>query len=385
MAENAAPPLDDVAAAAAAALNGDAPTVPELDFFTLAELADSAKRERSDWLVERWWCHPSFGQAAGPEKTLKSWTDAVENVAIASGLPLFGEFKVVTPGPVVVFSGEITATLYWKRLRHIARAMGITDANFEKLPISITSQRAPITSKPFQKSLRAQLDREPVKVSLDPLYSYHGHDVEASNVHAAGYVLNHFSEPLMEARVSGKIVNHFKKGTGGGALSLESITQAGGREWVDSWVLMKHRAKPKMSPEANDFFLHMEVGSRQWGARSYDLDISLGGFDMDRFEHTGEMVWKIIEAEDTTPAPGETTRRETLEIVRAHGGKITVPELMEELDCSKSTATSKLNALVNHGLADVNKDEKPYVYEAFTEEFHALITGGAVDSTHWKD
>src|SRR5205085_2891291 len=163
----------------------------------------------------------------------------------------FDRFEIASPGPVVAFTGEGTADLYLRRLRHVGRSMGMGDNEIERLPIFITSERATTRSEIFQRSLGLALrNHEPVKVSLDPLYAYHGADVEASNVHSAAEVLNAVSEPTQEAGASLKVVNHFRKDVGR-ALSLTDITQAGGREWCDSWTLVRQRRRPDL--ETNEF------------------------------------------------------------------------------------------------------------------------------------
>ena len=199
----------------------------ELPFKSVAEMR--ATYRKPSWLIKEWWPHPSYGMAAGPEKSLKSWLDIIENVSIASGEALFGRFEVVTPGPVVVFVGEGDDSLYYQRLRHVTRSIGMSDAEADALPIYVTDKRATTRDPDFQAWLTGALEQwEPVKVSLDPLYAYHGADVEAGNVHAAASaVLNAVSDRTQEVGASLKIINHFRKDVSG-RLSLQDITQAGG-------------------------------------------------------------------------------------------------------------------------------------------------------------
>jgi len=330
-----------------------------MDFHTLGELALMEAKARMTWLIKGWWPHPSYGMAAGMEKTLKSWLDIFENVSVASGLPLFGRFQVVTPGPVVVFTGEGTAGLYWRRLRHVGRSMGMSDAQIAALDIVVCSQRAPITSDRFQASLAMQLERQPAKVSLDPLYSYHGHDVDAGNVHAAAHVLNAFSEPIQEAGASGRIVNHFRK-DGGGTLKLVDITQAGGREWVDSWLLVKHRRPPDL--DANSYWLRAAVGSRHWGGAAFDLDVRLGGFDFDAFQYTGEATVEVRDAAATETDKASETR--TADAMFLRRGDQTAQSFGASMNVSPRQGLRRLDDLVDHGLATSTKVGKERVFSA---------------------
>lgn len=329
---------------------------PDLRFRSFGEL--SREEHQLTWLVKEYWPHPSYGMKAGPEKSLKSWLDAYENVCVAAGLPLFGRFEVVTPGPVVVFSGEVADWLYRRRARHIGRSLGLTDAQINRLPIYVSDDRATTRSPEFQRALAHAFERyEPVKVSLDPLYSYHGADVEAGNVHAAAEVLNAVSDPAMAAGASLSVVNHFRKDTGG-RLKLVDITQAGGREWVDSWVLVAHRERPDL--QRNEFRLDLSVGSRHWGGRDWELDVSLGGFDADRFEYTGRATWELREPQGADARKEAELLTDLLALRSLDVG--TVDAFAKLVDKSEEQASRRLRALVAAGMATRAKVGRAYVY-----------------------
>jgi hypothetical protein len=149
----------------------------------------------------------------------------------------------------------------------------------------------------FQESLQRDLDElHPGLVVLDPLYTYHGTSTRASDLHQEGALLNQLSEPCMNAGASLLAVNHMNQ-TGQG-MSLKRITMAGSGEWADSWVLLAHRVDPDVS--AGRFQLTLEVGSRQWGGRSWELDLELGSFDEESGSHVGDITWEL------RPATGRT-------------------------------------------------------------------------------
>jgi len=252
---------------------------------------------RPTWRTKGWWSHPSHGMLAGMEKSLKSWIDAIETASVASRIAFLGHFEVVTSGPVVVFTGESGRHLYERRLRHAGRGLGMTDVQINQLPVYIIDERASTTSNKFQSTLRHALRAfEPVKVTIDPLYSYHGADVDAGNVHATGPVLNAVSDLTGEAGAGLTIVNHFRKSAAGRRFSLTDITQAGSREWVESWVLVGHRSTPK--PEdvhAGHFKLDVVVGGRQWDGDRWELDIDLGQLNRETFSYSGELAWQLRE------------------------------------------------------------------------------------------
>jgi hypothetical protein len=134
-------------------------------------------------------------------------------------------------------------------------------------------------------------------LTLDPLYTFHGLDTRASDLMQEGALLNKLSGPCMEVGASPLVVNHFNQG--GSGLNLKRITMAGSGEWADSWLLLAHRVDPDVS--AGRFQLTLEVGSRQWGGRTWELDLDLGRFDEDLMTHVGEITW------DLRPSTGNVT------------------------------------------------------------------------------
>ena len=89
------------------------------------------------------------------------------------------------------------------------------------------------------------------------------------------------------------INDHFNK-TGTGT-DLGRISQAGMGEWADSWLLLSHRADPDVA--AGDFRLQLDVGSRQWGGRTFDLDMSVGEYDHDTGEHVGSFAYTVARSD----------------------------------------------------------------------------------------
>jgi hypothetical protein len=337
-----------------------------LPTYSIAELM--AEPDQMSWTHKGWWAHPSYGMQAGAEKTLKSWLDLIETVSLAAGLPLFGRFECVSPGPVLVFSGEGSRRLYMRRARHVARSLGLSDEQIAALPITVIDQVRPILSRAFQQTLAGELDRgfgtehvPYVKVTLDPLYSYHGSQANAGNLHEVAEILNALSEPVMNAGASLKVVNHFNK-QGADRLSLASITQAGSREWVDSWVLVAKRKGG--DPSANDFRLRLRVGSRQWGERDWDLDLKLGAFNEDTFAYEGTASWSIVEAVDDAEAGKEAQQTSDLFALRQLNQPFAVADAMAVLG-SDTTTRRKLRVLAANGDIRLVQDEvgKALLYE----------------------
>jgi hypothetical protein len=272
-----------VAYARQAEKHGEVPTL--FHRYTMAELL--AEPSEFEWLAAGLFADPTYGQIAGEMKTLKSYVTGFIEVGIATGQPIFGHFAPPAPRPVLAYVGEGGRRLWTRRIRRICSAMGTTPAMIDLHP---SFDVAPIASQTFQESLHRDLDDlQPGLVTLDPLYTYHGAETRAADLHQEGALLNQLSGPCMNAGASLAVVNHFNQ-TGSGA-GLKRITMAGSGEWADSWVLIAHREQPDV--DAGLFHLTLEIGSRQWGGTSWDLDLSIGRFDVETGSHDGEITWDL--------------------------------------------------------------------------------------------
>ena len=168
-------------------------------------------------------------------------------------------------------------------------AMGVSPNDLDLHP---SFDVAPISSPMFQESLERDLyEIGPALVTLDPLYIFHGMVTRASDLHQEGALLSQLSRPCTDAGASLLVVNHFNQG--GSGMSLKRITMAGSGEWADSWLLLAHREGRDV--DAGSFRLTLEVGSRQWGGATWDLDLNIGHFNEDTGTHDGEITWDLSE------------------------------------------------------------------------------------------
>lgn len=76
-------------------------------------------------LVDRLWPEQAFGFIAAPPKKGKTWVALALAVAVASGKPLFGEYAVPTPRPVLYVALEGHRAALRARVGAIARGMNI--------------------------------------------------------------------------------------------------------------------------------------------------------------------------------------------------------------------------------------------------------------------
>ncbi len=258
---------------------------PSMRRWSMAELLDEPSTFA--WLVRGLLADPTYGQVAGPMKALKSLVMQFLMVGVSSGTKVLGRFDPLGARPVLAYVGEGGRALWTRRIRRICAALNLDPRDLDLHPVFDV---APIASPAFAESLRSGLSvHDRPLVGVDPWYSFHGTATRASNLHDEGALLNMLSTPCMDAGASLLVVNHFNQS--GNGTSLRRITMAGSGEWADSWVLLDHREPPDVA--AGSFKLSMEVGSRQWGGTSWDLDLELGRFDEETGTHDGEITWDL--------------------------------------------------------------------------------------------
>ena len=333
---------------------------PEVALFrrwTMAELLAADRTFR--WTVRGLLVQNGYGMIGGAKKSLKSHVGDFVDVGIATGLPIFGHFEVDEVGPVVVYVGEGGRVPCTRRLERVAAAMGVR--RLAEVPLEPTFDMAPIGSCRFEESLRRDLDEVgPVHFHLDPWYAYHpaAQAVNASNLYEEGALLARLSAKCVSAGASCLVTNHFNK-TGSGA-GLDRITQAGGGEWSDSWLLLSHRKDPDVGRGL--FYLTLDIGSRQWGGATWDLDMDLGRFDPELGEYDGAITWDLHRAGSTAPAP----RGRLLEIVSAQPWSLSREPLAKALGGSLAKArqavdqATVLGEIASRQVSASRRNGRPY-------------------------
>lgn len=299
-----------------------------------------------EWLVRGVWPRNSFGPMGGEKKTLKSYNLLSMSVAVASGEPLFGEFEVVAPGPVVYYVGEGGQAPFQRRLQAIARAYGVELAD---LPLHAVFEVGALDSTAFTDALKRNLDEvQPELVILDPLYAFHPSGVEAQNLYERGRMLAGLSS-LVADETGLIIADHFRK-TGSADLDLDSIAQSGMGQWADSWILQKHRDKPDLDTGA--YQLAVEFGSRQWGGSRWELDWQLPAFGQLDEGKSDAVSWTIRRGDagaDDRRKRGRGSperRRKILDVIRSNAFQLTKNQVIETVGGNKAAVRDELAKLV---------------------------------------
>jgi hypothetical protein len=124
------------------------------------------------WLVESLWLRSAAGICGGPAKSCKSWFCLELAVAVASGTPCLGQYRVEEPGPVLVFLAEDDPRAVRGRITGLCTKRNIDIA---ALPLQVIT--APVLRLDDEKD-RLRLMRtveitRPRLLLLDPLVRLH--------------------------------------------------------------------------------------------------------------------------------------------------------------------------------------------------------------------
>lgn len=315
-----------------------------------------------EWLVRDVWALNSFGPLGGEKKTLKTYNLLAMAIAVASGEPMFGEFPVERPGPVVLYIAEGGQVPFQRRAQRVADAYKV---KLEDLPLTVVFGMAPLNGSAFLDHARDLIDDvQPVLFGLDPLYAFHPGGVDAGNVYERGPMLQQLRADLGED-LSLIVPDHFNKTATKGTLDLDMIAQAGWGPAADSWILQAHREPPDLT--AGLFHLKMHVGSRQWGGRNLSVDWSVPTPDEDGTTpdaRTDRITWNVDKLRDEDAGAGvrpsksyavEKAERRVLEVLDDHPFELTKTQVADKVGGNAGTARDAIENLLTDRLIEVQK------------------------------
>jgi hypothetical protein len=319
------------------------------------------------WLVRGMLCRPTYGVDTGELKTLKSYFGMARAIGIAAGVPVLNHFHVPARDGVLYYVAEGGRIPFTRRLIRMCEAHGIGTNDLESC-LEVVFDAGPLDSVQFRESLRSHLrESGPMLVHLDPLYPFQPMTVDSNKLNQVGLMLNEIQAICAEYDATLWITAHMNQ-TGNG-FDLKRISGAGVGEWGDSWCLLKHRETPDVA--AGKFRLGLDIGSRQWGGASYDVDFNIGRFDVEAGTHDGPITFKVRpsnspdEIADRDADKRLLARRGVLATMRKARTALTRTEIED-----RTTGAGKVyiraeiaaliddNALVEHGIRKPEKGGK---------------------------
>jgi hypothetical protein len=203
---------------------------------------------RNTWLIEHLWTHQAVGVIGGCPKSGKTWLALEMAVSVAAGSPCLGAFPVHTPGPVLLYAAEDSATDLRARMETISRVRGVS---FEQLDVRvITAESLRLDRLEDQDRLEATLAlHRPALLVLDPLVRVHAIDENVAGQVAAllGYLRS-----LQRTNGSAiALVHHVRKNSSPTSGAGNNLRGSGDLyAWLDSFLyLRKHQGQLTLSSE----------------------------------------------------------------------------------------------------------------------------------------
>ncbi len=209
--------------------------------------------EQPGWMIEGVWQRTSHGMIAGEPKTYKSVIATDMAVAVASGQPFLGKYKVKHQGPVMYIQEENSPWLVKDRIEKIAYARGVLEGQVEQVsPRKFNVKMPPqlplyflnnmgfdFTNQEDRKFLEESIQQiRPVLIIFDPLYLMLG-DKDESSSKDIRPVLNWLLYLRYQYKTSVIIIHHWNKSgksERGGQRMLGSVLFHG---WVESAMYTK--------------------------------------------------------------------------------------------------------------------------------------------------
>lgn len=177
------------------------------------------------WLVEGFWMKASHGIVAGEPKSFKSTLILDLAVAVASGEPFLGEYKVNGSGPVIYIQNENSKWIMKDRLEKIAMSKGLIGEVELDDPIRvewapdfplymINQQNCLLTDPLHQKLIEKTIETyKPKLIILDPLYLMFDGDINSSK--ELNPVLSWLLEIRFKYNCGVILIHHWNKGGNG--------------------------------------------------------------------------------------------------------------------------------------------------------------------------
>jgi len=208
------------------------------------------------WLIEQLWTAGAVGFLGAPPKHYKTWLAMEMAVSVASGAPCLGSFPVPSPGPVLLYAAEDSASAVRERLEALALHHRV---ELDRLALwVITADSLRLDRSDDREKLEATVARfQPRLLVLDPLVRLHQLDENASGPMAA--LLGFFRSLQRKTGAAIALIHHTRKNPAVAGYSLRGSSDF--YAWTDSFLQLQrrrgqltltaeHRSAPPFGPVA---------------------------------------------------------------------------------------------------------------------------------------
>lgn len=213
-----------------------------LPYLKATELEDKARE--ASWLIDGLWGEEAVGILGGEPKCCKSFLSLDMAVAISSGQPCLGRYRVANPGSVLLYAAEDSPRIVKNRLIGVAAARGVSLAACDIQVI--TSERLRLDQQSDIDALNETVAAlRPRLLILDPFVRLHRIDENSSSEVAV--ILGNLRQMQKRYKTSILVVHHAKK-SGGGMRAGQALRGSSEfHAWGDSNLYMRRSASNQLS------------------------------------------------------------------------------------------------------------------------------------------
>ena len=209
------------------------------------------------WLIEDLWGTEAVGLIGGMPKSAKTWVGLDLALSVASGTPCLGHYRVMQPGPVLVYLAEDPIEMLRRRVQAMATHRHLT---LDRLQLHvILAQRLRLDDpEDYARLFETARMLQPRLLLLDPLVRLHR--MNENDAVEMAQLLSGLRELQQRLGVAVVVVHHTRKnggGTGPAGLRLRGSSDLWA--WSDSnlylrrsqgqlLLAMEHRAAAAPDP-----------------------------------------------------------------------------------------------------------------------------------------
>lgn len=165
----------------------------------------------ADWLIDQWLTSEPLCMIGGEAKVHKSWTLTEALVALASGQPMFGEFKVARPMKPLLLDAEMTRRSLGYRWRRVCEARRVgRNKTIPKSPL-LWPHRVDLTSDKFWDELQAVVKNEGIEFLAFDGLQFMAPGVNLNQQEQLTPILNMLTDVRNELNCGIIVVHHFGK------------------------------------------------------------------------------------------------------------------------------------------------------------------------------
>ena len=214
------------------------PAPPQATPFDVVRAVELHKTQpETRWLVEALWADQGVGFIGGSPKSLKTWIGLDLAVAVASKTPCLGHFRVLRPGPALIYLAEDRLDMVRERLEGLCAARGLQLDSLDILVITTAAIRLDLAEH-CQRLEATIAAHAPRLLLLDPFVRLHRGDENSAQEVAA--ILATLRKIQRHYQIAIALVHHTRKTIASRQMGQALRGSGDFHAWADSALYLAH-------------------------------------------------------------------------------------------------------------------------------------------------